>query len=543
MRLISGKQQKTVDAFLEQKGVPVILLMEAAGRALAAAAEDMLKKPSIIDFFIGPGMNGGDLYVAARILAGRDYHCRIWEMKNAASGGNAVVRQMREAALACVPEVKNFSEYSEAESPGALAADGLLGTGFDPERALSEELQEGFAALKRAKERGAKILACDLPSGITADLGLVHELTQKADACVTFVCPKAGQLESPACQYNGRLYIANLDLPEALLQSCPVFRSGEKSLPEKDFSFEDSAAETLPDEVYGVDEEMFREHLPLVQSDTHKWKQGHALLIAGHKGMAGAARLAGEAAQRSGPGLLTILCDRSVYPELFAALPSALYCLPEDEGEDSLAEAARNKQDKVRAVLAGPGLGVNERTQRLLDELLSWEQPLILDADALTVLSSWEEGAASLRARGAAGLETVLTPHGGEAERLAKAVLSPEELAQWRAYPRASKVKLLAKAYGSAVLLKGEASVLSSADGQRLYINGSGGPVLAKGGSGDILAGLMLGLAAQNIDLETAAFLAMYWHGAAGDRAAKLLSERTALPTDTLAALTAVVSP
>lgn len=542
MRLISAQQQKALDAYLVGRGVPILLLMEAAGRALAETAQAMVTPPAVIDFFAGPGMNGGDLYAAARILSSRRFHCRIWELEAAAETANETVRQMRRAALACGIETGLFADYEEADERPALALDGLLGTGFNPNRALSEELAEGFGALALARARGALVLACDLPSGVTADWGSVHEKTVPADCTVTFVCPKVGQMQSPACQYNGELVIADLDLPHAFIAAFPGFHEKEQGLlPGAAFSAEESLAKALPLYIRSVDEAYFRAKLPSLPGDAHKGTQGHALLIAGRSGMAGAARFCTEAALRSGTGLVSLVCSKDIYPEVFAALPSPLYSVPEDDSPAALLRAVLAKKDKAKAVLAGPGLGLGEATARLLEELLNWPQPLILDADALTVLAAREDGPEVLRARRAAGRLTLLTPHGGEAQRLARPLLAEQTAPDFARLPRLKQVRLLAEGYGSYVLLKGEASLVGSPDGCRILVNKSGGPGLAKGGSGDILAGLIAGLAAQGLPLETAACLGMYWHGAAGDLAAGKLQARSMTPPDTLAALSAVL--
>ena len=505
MRLISGQEQKKMDASFMKSGIPITLLMEAAGRGLAEAVPELVKAPARVDFYIGPGMNGGDLYAAARVLQ-----------------ADEPLYTMRKAAAACGIPMTAFTAQPESPDIPALAVDGIMGTGFDPERTLSPELEAAFSGLDEAQQQGALVLACDLPSGISADLGIVHPAAVKADATVTFVWPKTGQMQSPACQYNGRLIVKRLNLPDALIKGFSDYGLGGTSY-------------------FAVTGENFARALPALLSDSHKGNQGHALLIAGRKGMSGACRLSGEACLRSGAGLVTIVCSRDSYPEVFAALPSALYSLPEDEGQDALIEAARAVKEKADAVLAGPGLGINEATSALLDELLSWPVPLILDADMLSVLASREDGTELLKKRQAAGFETLLTPHGGEAKRLAAALPDPELLKTWDKMPRLTRVKKLAESYGAHVLLKGEASLLCEAGCRTIYTNTSGGPALAKGGSGDILAGLICGLAAEGIGLAQATCLGMYWHGAAGDLAAETLSPRTALPTDTLRALTAVL--
>lgn len=547
MRLLTRKQQKAMDRYLMDRGVAVELLMEAAGRGLAAQAERMLSPGGRADLLAGPGMNGGDLYAAARILKSRGFCPEIWECRGAAEaeGPVGLMRRAAKASGVSLHLLEDYPERLEARPRAELSVDGLLGTGFDPERALSSELASALEALKRAKEAGSKVLACDLPSGVTADFGLVHEAAVRADATVTFAAPKAGQMMSPACSYNGELHIASLDLPELLIREFwAAYDAKEAS--ELSFSEQDEKIGGLfrgildrqepPKEIRMLDESCFGRRLAEVASDTHKVKQGRALILAGRKGMAGAAALAGEACLRSGAGLVRLSCSEAIYPELFAKLPSIIFMPAAGDTAEARLRALKGQEEQADAVLIGPGLGLGKEDYKLVEAMARRAKKLILDADALTLIAeAGEAGILLLRERAEQGLETLLTPHGGEALRLARAAApDAKALASWEKAPRLRQVQVLAACCGANVILKGEASLIAAPGGEKVYVNPTGGPGLAKGGSGDILAGLVLGLAAQGPDLFEAAVTACYWHGAAGDAGSSDLGWRGLLPSDTL---------
>lgn len=536
MRLVTGKQQKALDAYLIQRGIPIELLMEAAGSAVAAKAAEVCPPGAKVDLFIGPGMNGGDLYVTARKLRARGLRPRVFEMREAEAKASELVRTMRGAAAACGVPFFALEDFTP-EDGTALAADGLLGTGFDPSRPLSAELQAGFAGLAACRAAGAKILACDLPSGVSADWGTVHEAAVPADYCVTFITPKTGQMQSPACQYNGKLTVADLELPAALYDDFLAAMKEDESGPEAGPLGGVLGRLTPPEHVTIMHPHYFSRFLKDVRSDTHKGTQGHALLVSGQQGMAGAARLSGEAALRSGTGLVTLLSSESVYRVVFPLLPSLLYKVVADDRPEAWLETLKEKRKAADAVLLGPGLGLDEKTEILLRELLNWEQPLVLDADALTVLAGLPDAVELTRARAAAGHKTVLTPHMGEAARLARAAAEDQAAFDaWHRAPRLKQAMSLAACFRAVVALKGEATLIASPEG-KVHVNTTGGPGLAKGGSGDVLAGLLTGLAAQNKDIYEAARLAVYWHGLAGDLAAETLSWRAMSPVDTLESL------
>lgn len=532
MRLLSTQEQGRMDRYFVQRGIPLLLLMESAGTALSTSIKRILEKGTpqtlhpYVDFFIGPGMNGGDLYVAARKLHAAGIPLRVWECQQQAEAeaGSTCSSVMREAALACGIEPFRLQEF---ESQKTLLVDGLLGTGFQSDRMLSAELELAFEKMADAKSLGSSILACDIPSGISANDGFVAAFCVPADYTLSFIAPKIGMLSSPACQFIGELEVHSLDLPEQIVE---------------DFWMQDSPqindTSLFPEGVYTLSREQAFDSYRKVDSDIHKWKKGNLLVLAGSPGMVGAAALSIEAALRTGTGLVTVLCERSIYPELFHRFPSVLYRVVDDESEQAYIHALELLEEKCTAVLAGPGWGQTEKNVLILENILEWDLPLTLDADALNLICKNELLMKMLSHRLANNQQSILTPHEGEAKRLA--MHSPLSEIWVESWGRMEKAKTLAEQYNSILVLKGEATIIADADARRAYLNPTGGPGLAKGGSGDILAGMIAALCAQGIPAFEAAALATYIHGLAGDIASKKHGWRAHIPQDTLEALSII---
>ncbi len=287
----------------------------------------------------------------------------------------------------------------------------------------------------------------------------------------------------------------------------------------------------FPEGRYRLEEDYFKHRLNEAAGDNHKYQQGSLLLIAGSKGMSGSLLLSALAAAKSGIGLLHIATRKEVYRDVFPELPGALYHIPKEETCSAMQKEIEPLRGKVNALVAGPGLGLGREEENLLLFLLDWDQALLLDADALTLLAKSPALQEALQKRQERSSTTILTPHEGEAKRLALYHTSEEK---WQKMTRLEKVTSLAKFYQCHIILKGKGSLCASPGAQKIYKNTSGGIGLAKGGSGDILAGLAGGLLAQNFDGFEATVFATYWHGLAGDLASKEKHWRCHLPKDTI---------
>ncbi|MDO5016509.1 MAG: NAD(P)H-hydrate dehydratase [Eubacteriales bacterium] len=519
MRLLTRNSQKELDNYLVSQGFPLLLLMETAGRALARHIAQQAHKlgKNSIDFLIGPGMNGGDLYVAARVLAAEGFSCQIYESsRNQALSieSDSPVGSMRSAVLAVGLSPLTLNDY-KVES--LLVVDGLLGTGFQVERALSEELAFAFRQLRKAKAAGAYLIACDLPSGIEATTGQVADFVVAVDQTVTFIAPKLGQVSSPALSYNGELQIESLGISNETVENFFAQSSRDEKSPFQGY--------------YRLDNEEFFQNLLPINSDTHKYRQGSLALVAGSTGMSGSLYFAGKAAVLSGIGLLHIVTGREVYQDVFPHLPQALYHIPSEAKVEAWQAAISAAIHKADALAIGPGLGQSEGAAKLVASCLELNLPLLLDADALNLLAKEKALRQILLDRQKKGRATLLTPHAGEAQRLAQVSMDP---ATWKQLSRLEQATYLSKNYSCYLILKGESSLIADPYGSALYVNPTGGPGLAKGASGDILTGLVAGLLAQKPDPLQAAVLGTYWHGRAGDLASANLGWRCHTPQETL---------
>jgi ADP-dependent NAD(P)H-hydrate dehydratase / NAD(P)H-hydrate epimerase len=455
--LLTSAQMGLADAAAIAAGISGTALMEAAGQAVAAACRSRWSKRPVI-VLCGPGNNGGDGFVAARHLAAGGWPVRLALLgSREALGGDAA----HHAGLwqgdiePLGPDVLDGAE---------LAIDGLFGAG------LSRPLEgAALATVASLSERRLDCLAVDLPSGISGDTGQVLGAAPRARLTVTFFRKKPGHLLLPGRIHCGQVLVADIGIPDRVL---------DEARPD---CFENDPALWLGD-------------LPRPRLEDHKYRRGHAVICGGAR-MTGAARLAAEAARRTGAGLLTILAAPEAVPLYAMSAPGHLVrpLPPDGSFPPGLLHDAR-----VTAMLIGPGAGVEEATFRRVLAALAAGKPLVLDADALTVFA--ERPSALLAAL--TGAE-VLTPHEGEFLRLFGGV--GDKLARARA---------AAEMAGCVILLKGADTVIA-APGGRASINANAPADLATGGTGDVLAGLILGLRAQGMPAFEAAAAASWIHGAA----------------------------
>jgi NAD(P)H-hydrate epimerase len=451
--------------FFERTGMPELLLMERAALAL----QPFLKGAARALFLCGPGKNGGDGLAAARQYAAEGGEPVVW----LTAKPDALPRPARKnAALleAMDIPVRVVTDALPLPAGVDMIVDALLGTGLSraPEGLLAALIQSMNAA-------GKPILAVDIPSGVDGATGKALGPAVQARWTVTFHRPKPGHYLYPGRLHTGALTVASLGIPAVLDGAAGCF------------ILED--ADVL-------------DWLPARAPDAHKGDFGHVLCVAGSLGMAGAAALCAQAALRGGAGLVTVACPEAVLPTVQALVPCAM-AKPFETARD-LKEALSGK----RAVAVGPGLSSDPSKAGALMEklapLFDNYMPQVWDADGLNLL------AASGRTPPP---NAVLTPHPGEAARLMG--VSVEEIT---ADPLEAARALSRKA-GAVVLLKGATTAV--ADGEQTALNLSGCNALAKGGSGDVLTGLLTALLAQGLPRFKAAVLAAFLHGRAGDAAAR----------------------
>lgn len=457
--LLTPQQMGEADRLTIAGGIPGIELMEKAGRAVAdAVSRRWPLRPLIV--LCGPGNNGGDGFVAARLL-----HERGWPVRVALLGATAALRG--DAAQAAARWVGAVEPLEPAALKGAaLAVDGIFGAG------LTRPIEGAArAVIEAVEERRLPVVAIDVPSGVDGASGEVLGIAPRATVTVTFFRKKPGHLLLPGRNFCGEIVLAQIGIPDAVLD-----RVGP-----------DTAAN---------DPAWWLAAFPRPGLESHKYSRGHAL-VAGGSVMTGAARLAARAAARLGAGLVTVAAPEPAFP-IYAAALTGVIVLPAAGLADFRALLADNRRN---AVLIGPGAGVGSETRDKTLAILEAGKRTVLDADALT---SFSENPAALFS--AIRSPCVMTPHAGEFARLFETSGSKPE-----------RARRAAGQSGAVILLKGADTVIAAPDG-RVTVNTNAPPDLATAGSGDVLSGMVLGLLAQGMEPFGAAAAAAWIHGAAACR-------------------------
>jgi len=490
--ILTVAQMNAVDKATIEAGIPGIILMENAGhRVVEYIAEHFAPLSSHrVAVICGKGNNGGDGLAIARIIHTRFHppHLEIVLIPDPSelAGDAAANLKMLHAA--------GLREKRELGITPTLIIDAILGTGLNgPAKGAALDAIRSINGLTEAK-----VVAVDIPSGLAGDSATPPGEYVRADATVTFTSPKICHALDPARGLMGDLHIRQIGTPPALLPQTQLALINPQSLA----SFFAPRA-----------------------TDSNKGRYGHVLVVAGSRGKSGAAAMCGMAALRAGAGLVTVACPKSALDAVAAAGPEIMTePLPETaSGEiarDGL-DIIRRLADKRTLIAIGPGIGTDAETREIVTALYATsEKPMIIDADALNCLvnSAWPHPPAP----------RILTPHPGEMSRLANRPIP--EIQQ----DRIGAARALATARSVTLVLKGEGTVVAFADG-RTWINTTGSPAMATGGTGDILTGMTAGLAAQfPQDLDRATAAAVYLHGLAGEIAARHLGEQPVIATDLL---------
>jgi hydroxyethylthiazole kinase-like uncharacterized protein yjeF len=468
IELLTNAEMAEADRLTIAGGIAGIALMENAGRAVADAVAARAPPGGTVAIIAGPGNNGGDGFVAGRLLAARGF--KVWL---ALLGDRSKLKG--DAAEAA----RRFGGTIEPASPSVLAGagivvDALFGAGLD--RPVSGAAADMIAAMNAC---GQPIVAVDLPSGINGTTGAVMGTAVKADESVTFFRRKAGHVLLPGRLHCGRVHVADIGIPARVLEQV------------RPRTFLNRSA-------------LWQARFPVPRLDGHKYARGHAVVVSGDGSHTGAARLAARAALRSGAGLVTIATPRDALA-VNAAASLAVMVRPVDGARELAAFLADRR---LNALVLGPGGGVGQAMRDLVTAGLAGSRGVVLDADALT---SFEDHLGDLVAA-LAGRDhpAVLTPHAGEFVRLFKS--EPEIIGK----PiKIDMARAAAARTGATVLLKGPDTVIAAPDG-RAAVNDNAPAWLATAGAGDVLAGFIAGLLAQGMPGFEAAAAAAWVHGEAG---------------------------
>jgi len=512
MKVVTAKQMQELDRLASaQYKIPTARLMERAGEQLLAALRACLGTldGKRIVIAAGKGNNGGDGLVLARLL--RQHPCAV-ETYLAVDG--STLRGLAEEqwqrlrqdggppSCQCLDRAGwTLDQFRKAAAGADLIVDALLGTG------LTAPVEGAYAEMIEAINcAGAPVLAVDLPSGINADTGAVMGVAVQAAVTVTFALPKLGLLLHPGAARAGRVIISDIGIPQAAV---------------------DQLALTVEQITPGSIRRTLRPRSP----QQHKGDFGHLLVIAGSEGKMGAAAMSALGALRAGTGLVTVAVPRSQNPVIQALVMEAMSAPMVETTDHTLAEASLPALLQLaagkRAVALGPGLSLHPETQALIQALIpQLTCPVVIDADGLNAIAGRETATTARQA------PTVLTPHPGEMARLLGCTADRVEA------DRPAAAREAARRYRAWIVLKGAHTLLADPDG-RLWINTTGNPGMATGGTGDVLTGVLGGLLAQSISLPDAATAAVYLHGLAGDLAAREIGETSLIAGDLLTFLPA----
>jgi ADP-dependent NAD(P)H-hydrate dehydratase / NAD(P)H-hydrate epimerase len=483
LKILSSAAMKKMDRrVVEEYSFPGAVLMETAGLRLFEFILTVLPVRGKVVVIAGPGNNGGDGLVLARMLDRAGYSVKLWStLKAGTYRGDAALNEKRlikeEFTVHRLTERDSFDLFGHHLSCSDLIVDALLGIGTD--REVEGLLSE---VIDLVNSSSVPVLAVDIPSGVNADSGEVMGRAIRADWTVTFANPKTGLMLHPGAGLAGALYVGDLNIPAGLDQEETV-----------DLVTADFVRKKLPDR----------------PADSHKGTMGRVLIIAGSPGMSGAAALAAESALQGGAGLVYLATPESACPPLDAKLVEVIVIpLPEASPGVIDPEAAGTIIELSRAcdVLAiGPGLDTGEVTSELLNKLVQLSPvPLVFDAGALKAL-----GQKLSMLRSARHLP-VITPHPGEMARL---------IGKSAGQVQSSRIETAlknAQLWNCIIMLKGPNTIIAMPSGQ-VSINPSGNQSLATAGSGDLLTGLVASFIGQGIEPGDAAKVAAYLHGLAGD--------------------------
>lgn len=472
---------------IEEFGISGNILMERAGEAAFNVLRATWPEASQIAVLCGIGNNGGDGYVIARLAQEQGLNVTVLQLGDTG--------RLQGDALAALQRLHgvDISPISYAEQDLAdydVIVDALLGTG------LSGEVRSSFMlAINAINQCNTPVLAVDNPSGLDANTGMPRGLAVKADCTITFIGMKQGLLTGEAADYCGRLVFDDLKLPTAVYER-----------------IKPAATRMAYPELITL--------LPHRKRASHKGDYGHVLIVGGNFGMTGAARLAGEAALRSGAGLVSIATRREHAAVINCGRPE-LMCHGTENGE-----ALKALSGHASVIAIGPGLGQDDWAQEMLAMAVARNLPLVVDADALNLLAQID----------LPRQHWVLTPHPGEAARLLG------ESSREASKDRFLTLNRLAEKHNATVVLKGAGTLVQSKAGLP-GVCGGGNPAMASGGMGDVLTGIIAGLIAQGLGLSDAARIGVCLHRKAADMATRGIGERGLLASDLMPAIRRLVNP
>jgi ADP-dependent NAD(P)H-hydrate dehydratase / NAD(P)H-hydrate epimerase len=503
VKLVTAGQMQDLDRrTIQECGIPSIVLMENAGRG---AAELLVRyfpevRAGWVAVLAGSGNNGGDGFVIARHLKNWGVYTKVYlfssldDVKGDA-GTNLQIWLAMGGELVEVIYKGDFARIKKEFSGASLIVDAIFGTGLNSE--VQGFLKDTISFINSLPQ---PVMAVDIPSGLDATGGKILGDAIRADLTTTFGLAKIGQVIEPGASYVGRLEVIDIGIPRHLIEEADI-KTHLIDLDELDLAFLDPRP-----------------------AQAHKGDYGHLFVLAGSPGKTGAAAMVCQGALRTGAGLVTLGIPASLNPILEAKLTEAMTEPLPDTGNGYLFADALGRIHELlegkTALALGPGISTLPQVQETLAELIpSVAVPLVVDADGISAIAQRPEILKQCKG------SVVLTPHPGEMARLAGITVQQVQ------DDRIGVAKACATSYNCIVVLKGNKTVIASPE-EEVYINPTGNPGMASGGTGDVLTGMIGGLVAQGLPPLKAAQWGVFLHGLAGDMAAKELGEIPLIASD-----------
>ena len=509
---LNAKESKEIDEFtINRMGVPEAVLTEKAALGVCHAVCATMPVTDKVLCVCGTGNNGGDAIAAARILFGKGYNVSVYQVGDKTKISKETKKQLKIAKNYGIKVIKK-ADYQKYD----VIIDGIFGTGLS--RNITGDLYKEIEAINNSHK---KVVSVDIPSGVSADNGRILGIAIRAEITVTFGFIKNGCILYPGAEYSGKVIIWDIGTSIAAL-----------SVPPSNFFYDENP-------------KLF---LPKRKPNSNKGTYGRALVVAGSKNMSGAAYFAASAAYRMGAGLVRILTCEENREIIQRQIPEAVlttYGVTDDGNltEDSI-ETVKEAVESASVVLVGPGIGKTKAAALILNYIISeCKVPLIIDADGLNILSKLvtekvgENASPESRIKVLKEIlpaQTILTPHKMELSRLTGIPISTLSIGLIDESRECTRDNDL-------IFVKKDARSIVSF-GNSNYINISGNDGMATAGSGDVLAGIILGLLAQGDTPKAAAMTGCYIHGICGNVAAEKKGARSMLASDILDAIPGVIS-
>ncbi|MCL2227634.1 MAG: NAD(P)H-hydrate dehydratase [Oscillospiraceae bacterium] len=499
MKLTNSAQMREMDSYvIEDLNVPGVYLMGNAAEHIATAALERLGPNGNVAVFCGVGNNGGDGVGAAAYLVSKGVHVRVFvigDVEKFSHDSREMCRRLdfAEGALEAFSQAQDYDLEEYVHSCGIII-DALFGIGLN-----SELYGDALSAVRLINSTQAFVISADIASGVCADTGAIMGDAVRADTTITFSLAKPGHFIEPGCTHCGELRVCDIGIPQDIVDGAisPVFAVTAEQV-----------------------------SLPRRRADAHKGNHGRCLIASGSVGYTGAPALAARAASKMGAGLVYLGVPEPIYDIMAVKLDEEMpFPLPASGDGRFAANAAGElvrRANECDVLLLGPGLGRSpEITELVISVIRLAKTPIVLDADGINAIA----GNPDILQQSAGPL--ILTPHPGEYLRLGGDLTSGDRLYSAREF---------AHRHGCVLVLKGHRTITALPDGTA-YINTTGGPALAKGGSGDVLAGMIAALIGQSLPLKEAVTAAVYLHGLAGDMCAEKLGEYSVTAGDVISML------